>query len=46
MSNKCQQTNKHKLKQLHETIDTILKARKIQKAKVDENLMREELKKN
>ena len=34
---------KNKLKQLHKTIDSILKARQIQKAKVDLNVMKEEL---
>jgi hypothetical protein len=32
-----------KLKKLHKTIDTIVKARQIQKAKVDLNVMKEEL---
>jgi hypothetical protein len=37
-------SNKDKIKQLHRTIDTNIKAyRKIQKEKVDENIMREEL---
>jgi hypothetical protein len=31
------------LKELHKIIETILKARKIQKTKADENIMREEL---
>jgi hypothetical protein len=31
------------LRQLHKTIDTIVKARKIQKVKVDANLMKEEM---
>jgi hypothetical protein len=33
----------NKLKQLHKTIETIVKARQIQKAKVDSNVMKEEL---
>jgi hypothetical protein len=33
----------NKLKQLHKTIETIVKARQIQKAKVDSNVMEEEL---
>jgi hypothetical protein len=33
----------NKLKQLHKTIETIVKARQIQKAKVDVNVMKEEL---
>jgi hypothetical protein len=33
----------NKLKKLHKTIDTIVKARQIQKAKVDLNVMKEEL---
>ncbi len=33
----------NKLKQLHKTIDSIVKARQIQKAKVDLNVMKEEL---
>ena len=33
----------NKLKQLHKTIDSIVKSRQIQKAKVDLNLMKEEL---
>jgi hypothetical protein len=33
----------NKLKQLHKTIETIVKARQIQKAKVDLNVMKEEL---
>ncbi len=32
-----------KLKKLHKTIDSIVKSRQIQKAKVDLNLMKEEL---
>jgi hypothetical protein len=36
-------SNKNKLKKLHKTIDTIVKARQIQKAKVDLNVMKEEL---
>ena len=37
-------TQRHnKLKELHKTIDAIVKAREIQKAKVDANLIREEL---
>ena len=33
----------NKLKQLHKTIETIMKARQVQKAKVDTNVMKEEL---
>ncbi len=33
----------NKLKQLHKTIETIVKARQLQKAKVDLNVMKEEL---
>ena len=33
----------NKLKKLHKTIDKIVKSRQIQKAKVDLNLMKEEL---
>jgi hypothetical protein len=33
----------NKLKKLHKTIDTIVKARQIQKARVDSNVMKEEL---
>src|SRR6266480_5582202 len=33
----------NKLKQLHKTIDSIVKSRQIQKAKVDLNVMKEEL---
>ena len=33
----------NKLKQLHKTVETIVKARQIQKAKVDSNVMKEEL---
>jgi hypothetical protein len=33
----------NKLKQLHKTIETIVKARQIQKAKVDSNVIEEEL---
>jgi hypothetical protein len=36
-------SNKQRLKQLHKTIDTIVKVRKIQKARVDSNVMGEEL---
>ena len=32
-----------KLKELHETIDTIVKARKVQKAQIDSNIMKEQL---
>jgi hypothetical protein len=36
--------SKHdKLKQLHKTIDTIVKARNIQKSRIDANVMREEM---
>jgi hypothetical protein len=38
-------SNKNKLKQLHKTIETIMKARQVQKAKVDTNVMKEEIKK-
>jgi hypothetical protein len=34
----------NKLKQLHKTIDSIVKARQIQKSRVDSNVMKEELK--
>jgi hypothetical protein len=36
-------SNKNKLKQLHKTIDSIVKARQIQKSRVDLNVMKEEL---
>jgi hypothetical protein len=36
-------SNKNKLKKLHKTIETIMKARQVQKAKVDTNVMKEEL---
>jgi hypothetical protein len=36
-------SNKKKLKQLHKTIDSIVKARQIQKSRVDLNVLKEEL---
>ncbi len=35
-------SKKQRLKQLHKTIDRIIKARKIQKARVDSNVLRDD----